>query len=87
MHIITIGCGKSGVLLLSRLLLLCHVTHRTSDSLQNRPFVESLQEIIVAFQALTQWVEHPYGSVMCKVPAQGQVHSRIMRAQSDVIKL
>jgi hypothetical protein len=42
MHIPPIGYEKSGVLLLSRLLLLCHATHRTSDSLRNVSFVESL---------------------------------------------
>ena len=41
----------------------------------------------VEFQIITKRVERPHGSVMCKVPCQGQAHSRIVRAQSDVIKL
>jgi hypothetical protein len=87
MPITTIGYENSGVLLLSRLLLLCHATHCASDSLQNMSFVESLREVVFAFQLLTKWVERPYDSVMCKVPGQVQAHSRIMRARSDVIKL
>jgi hypothetical protein len=31
--------------------------------------------------------KRPHGSVMYKVPCQGQAHSRIVRAQSDLIKL
>ena len=78
MHITTIGCEKSGVLLLSRLLLLYHATHRASDSLQNMSFVESLRDVVFTFQILTKWVERPYGSVICKVPCQGQAHARTM---------
>ncbi len=86
MRITTIGYEKSGVLLLSQLLLLYYATHRTSDSLQNMSFVESLRDGVLAFQILTQWVECPYSSVMCKVLYQGQTYSRIMQAQRDVIK-
>jgi len=50
MHITTIGYEKSGVLLLSRLLLLCHATPRTVDSLQNMPFVESLKTLVLGFR-------------------------------------
>ena len=49
-HITTIGCEKSGVLLLARLLLLYHAIHRTSDSLQNMPFVESLKTSVLSFR-------------------------------------
>src|SRR4030095_170204 len=38
MHITTIGCEKSGVLLLSRLLLLYHAIHRTSIGKSNGLF-------------------------------------------------
>jgi hypothetical protein len=80
MHITTIGYEKRGVLLLSRLLLLRHATHRASDSLQNMSFVESLQDFVVEFQVFTKSVERPHDSVMYKVPCQGQAQSRIVRA-------
>jgi hypothetical protein len=80
MHITTIGCEKSGGLLLARLLLLSHATPRASDSLQNMSFVESLRDIVFAFQILMKWLERPYGSVMYKVPCQGLAHTRTVRA-------
>ena len=80
MHITTIGYEKSGVLLLSQLLLLYYATHRTSDSLQNMSFVESLRDIVVAFQILTKWVGRPYDSVMYKVPFRELAHARTVRA-------
>jgi hypothetical protein len=77
----TIGYEKSGVLLLLRLLILCHATPRTSDSLQNMSFVESLRGFVVQFQLLTKRVERPHGGVRCKVPCQGQAQARTVRAQ------
>ena len=54
------------MLLLSQLLRLYHATHRTSDSLQNMSFVESVQAVVFAFQILTQWVV--YAPVADNVP-------------------
>ena len=81
MHITTIGYEKSGVLLLSRLLLLCHATHRTADSLQNMSFVESLGGFVLQFHILAKRVERPHGGVMCKVPCQWQAQALTVRAQ------
>ena len=46
------------------------------NSWPNMSFVESLRDIVVAFQRLTKWVERPYGSVMYKVPFRELAYTR-----------